>query len=274
MLVFPIRISSSPIKIPGFKTSWIFCEDMDGCKDVVFHTRDDKDDDRKEPAMKRSEINRIISNARAFFEEQNFKLPPWAFWGPSDWKGRKETCSEIIENMLGWDITDFGFGNFSQRGLLLFTLRNGNPAVRKKKYAEKVMIVEEDQETPMHFHWQKMEDIINRCGGNLAIDLYGSTEDEEMSDKPLTVKIDGIVRQVEPGGTILLQPGDSICLVQGIYHRFYAEKGKGRVLVGEVSEVNDDNTDNRFYEELGRFPVIEEDIEPLHLLVNDYSKYV
>jgi len=45
------------------------------------------------------------------------------------------------------------------------------------------------------------------------------------------------------------------------------------VLVGEVSKVNDDNTDNRFYESVGRFSAIEEDEAPLYLLVNDYERY-
>lgn len=31
------------------------------------------------------------------------------------------------------------------------------------------------------------------------------------------------------------------------------------MLIGEVSQCNDDNTGNRFYEEMGRFPAIEED---------------
>jgi D-lyxose ketol-isomerase len=48
----------------------------------------------------------------------------------------------------------------------------------------------------------------------------------------------------------------------------------GKVLVGEVSAVNDDNSDNYFYEPVGRFPVVEEDEEPLHLLVPDYTKFL
>ena len=31
--------------------------------------------------------------------------------------------------------------------------------------------------------------------------------------------------------------------------------------------------DNRFYKTVGRFPAIEEDVEPLHLLTTDYAKY-
>ena len=224
--------------------------------------------------MKRSEINQLIRNSIEFFNEMNFNLPPWAFWTPEEWKGKYDSCSEIIENALGWDLTDFGSGDFHKRGLILFAIRNGNQNLDKKIYAEKIMIVEENQETPMHFHWSKMEDIINRSGGNLVIDLYKSDENENFSQDKLDVKIDGVKRTVAPGGKVILTPGESICLEQGMYHRFYGEEGKGKVLVGEVSAVNDDSTDNRFHEEVGRFPEIIEDEAPLHLLVSDYKKYI
>jgi len=223
--------------------------------------------------MKRSEINQILKNAKAFLTERKFFLPPWAYWSVSDWAKNKANAAEVINNRLGWDITDFGSGDFYCRGLFLFTLRNGRFNVDKKPYAEKVMIVEENQETPMHFHWSKMEDIINRGGGNLVIELYNSTHDESFADTPVCLKTDGVKRIVEPGGRVVLTPGESICLEQGVYHRFYGEQGKGKVLVGEVSMVNDDTSDNRFHEVIGRFPVIEEDVEPLHLLVSDYDKW-
>lgn len=224
--------------------------------------------------MKRSEINSKIKESIVFFDTMNFKLPPWAYWTPEEWKGKGESCGEIVANMLGWDLTDFGSGDFLKRGLMLFTIRNGNVAKDKKTYAEKIMIVEENQETPMHFHWSKMEDIINRGGGNLVIELYGSDDKEEFSNKPLELKIDGVKRTVEPSGSVVLTPGESICLEQFMYHRFYGEDGKGKVLVGEVSAVNDDSIDNRFYTEVGRFPEIEEDETPLHLLASDYPDYL
>ncbi len=223
--------------------------------------------------MKRSEINQILSDAKAFMASKQFFLPPWAYWGVDDWKKNKEVATEVVENMLGWDITDFGSGDFLKRGLFLFTLRNGKYNVDKKPYAEKIMIVEEEQETPMHYHWAKMEDIINRGGGNLVIELYNSTPDDKFADTPVVLKTDGVLRTVNPGGKIVLAPGESICLEQGVYHRFYGEAGKGKVLVGEVSAVNDDAADNCFYDKVGRFPVIEEDVEPMHLLVSDYVRY-
>lgn len=224
--------------------------------------------------MKRSEINKILVDAKEFMAQKQFFLPPWAYWSVSDWKARSEDTHEIIENMLGWDITDFGSGDFYKRGLFLFTIRNGRLNVDKKPYAEKIMIVEENQETPMHFHSAKMEDIINRGGGNLVIDLYNSDKKEDFSNNPFSVKTDGIVRKLQPGDSIVLTPGESICLEQGIYHRFYGEPGKGKVLVGEVSSVNDDSSDNRFHESIGRFPVIDEDEQPIHLLASDYKKFL
>jgi len=216
----------------------------------------------------------LIKDACDFFERMSFHLPPWAIWGPEEWKGRYADCSEIVDNMLGWDLTDFGSADFHKRGLILFTLRNGKPVRDKKPYAEKVMIVEEMQETPTHFHWNKMEDIINRGGGNLVIELFSSDIEENISGDPVKVKIDGISRSVASGGTVILIPGESICLEQGIYHRFYGEPGKGKVLVGEVSAVNDDTSDNCFLEVVGRFPEVDEDEKPLYLLASDYINYL
>lgn len=224
--------------------------------------------------MKRSEINAILKETIAFLNEMNFKLPPFAFFTPDEWKSKGHEYDEIRENMLGWDITDYGHGDYNKIGLFLFTLRNGNlkKADNKKTYAEKLLISKENQYSPMHFHWNKMEDIINRGGGNLMIEVYNATDKEELADTPVTVLLDGC-RKTVPAGTVLrLTPGESITLPPYQYHAFWAEEGHGTVLIGEVSMVNDDNTDNRFYEPQGRFPSIEEDEAPLYLLCNEYPK--
>jgi len=224
--------------------------------------------------MKRSEVNVIITGVEAFFAEHRFMLPVWASWSPEEWKGRYDSCAEIIDNKLGWDITDFGGGDFKKRGLSLFTIRNGNWDKKDKMYCEKIMVADEEQETPMHYHWNKTEDIINRGGGNLVMELFMATNDDEFSQVPITVSIDGVLTTVNAGESLILKPGQSICLRQRLYHRFYGQKGKGMVLIGEVSMVNDDASDNNFYGGIGRFPEIEEDEKPVRLLVNDYDKYI
>jgi D-lyxose ketol-isomerase len=228
--------------------------------------------------MKRSEVNRIMRSAKAFLAERQFLLPPFATWTPADWQKKGPEVRDIMDQQLGWDITDFGSGDFAKVGLFLFTIRNGTLAEMQKKplgkvYAEKIMIVQENQLTPTHFHHQKMEDIINRGGGELVMRLWNAAADDQLADTPVTVAMDGVQVTIPAGGTLTLRPGESVCLPQRNYHRFWGQEGKGPVLVGEVSCVNDDRSDNRFFDPAGRFPQIEEDEAPLHLLGSDYSRY-
>jgi D-lyxose ketol-isomerase len=225
--------------------------------------------------MKRSEINAIMRDADDFLKAQKFLLPPFAYWSPEDWTRRGDEAKEIVDRRLGWDITDFGQGDYARIGLFVFTLRNGAvenlKTLRGKTYAEKILVAGIDQVTPLHFHWVKMEDIINRGGGDLAVQLYNATPEGALDTTDVTVTMDGVQRTVRAGDVVTLKPGESITLVPWCYHAFW---GVGRrVLVGEVSMVNDDNTDNRFYDPVGRFPTIEEDEAPWHLLVNDYERY-
>ena len=221
--------------------------------------------------MKRSEINAKIRDAEAFFAEYRFALPPWASWQPEDWAMHRAGTAEVIDTMLGWDLTDFGRGAYDQFGLLLFTVRNGRfDRPQEKPYAEKLMIVGDRQETPWHFHWHKTEDIINRGGGTLVIEVQlADRSTEQPIEDAFTVSVDGLMRHVIAGQRIELAPGESITLVPWVYHRFWAEEG--RCLVGEVSSVNDDNNDNRFLEAIGRFPTVEEDEAPYRYLVSDYA---
>jgi len=223
--------------------------------------------------MKRSEINAAIKDAKKLFADYRISLPPFVLWTPEQWKDKGAEVQEIKDNMLGWDITDFGQGDFSKIGLFLITIRNGNQKMADKypkTYAEKLMIVREKQITPMHFHWNKMEDIINAGGGNLIIKLYNSTPDEKLADTDVVVSMDGVQHTFPAGTEVRLEPGQSITLTRGLYHRFWGEEGKGTVLVREVSMCNDDSNDNCFYDPAGRFPEIEEDEAPVHLLCNEY----
>lgn len=222
--------------------------------------------------MKRSEINAILRDSLAFLQRMNFILPPFAHWTPAQWHAAGPECREIVAAQLGWDITDFGSGDFAKTGLFLFTLRNGSPQTGKP-YAEKIMISQEGQLTPTHFHFEKMEDIINRGGGQLLLQVWNATPAETLAATPVTLATDGVERTVAAGATICLTPGESVTLPARCYHKFWGAPGHGPVLVGEVSRVNDDRSDNRFLEPTGRFPAIIEDEPPVHLLVGDYGQY-
>lgn len=223
--------------------------------------------------MKRSEINKYQKDAVHFFKKHHFLLPPWTFWSKEEWIEKDDKYDEIKQCGLGWDITDFGSGEFEKIGLFLFTVRNGklNSSKFKKPYAEKIMIVRENQVTPIHFHWKKTEDIINRGGGKLKMRVWKATEDEKLSDKPFAIQRDGVTQTVKSGQILTFDPGESITVEPYIYHTFYAEGEK--TLVGEISTVNDDKNDNRFYEPAGRFPEIEEDEKPLYPLCTEYPKF-
>ncbi|WP_137597598.1 D-lyxose/D-mannose family sugar isomerase [Paucilactobacillus kaifaensis] len=226
--------------------------------------------------MKRSEINQIIDKTIEFADDRGLFLPPFAYWNQADWQKIDSSYDEILDNMLGWDVTDFNEDNYYQRGLATFTFRNGNFNDKEKypkPYCEKLLTVEDGQELPFHFHWYKEEDIINRGGGVLELTLYKATADEELDTKsPVTVVMDGHRVSVAAGATVELQPGQSITLTQRIYHRWRGKKGTGKIMLFEVSSTNDDNTDNRFFENLPRIPLIEEDVVPEHLIFADYEK--
>ena len=223
--------------------------------------------------MKRSDINGIIDEAMGFFRSMHFFLPPFAFYTIDDWHLKKDLCQEIRDLRLGWDVTDFGSGTFEKCGLLLFTIRNGlyKSPVYTKSYAEKIMIAKPNQVTPYHFHWDKMEDIINRGGGDLVFELYNATKNEELADSVVLFSQDGIHKSVNAGVPVTLKPGESLTLPPYLYHKFYGQLSP--VMIGEVSMVNDDAKDNRFLE-AGRFPEIEEDDSPKYLLCSDYKKFL
>lgn len=228
--------------------------------------------------MLRSTVNEILREADAFIRSHGFIMPPFAYWSPEEMQARVKTdAGMILKNYLGWDITDYGQGRFDDLGLFLFTVRNGSNAnVARGKgmlYAEKIMISGEKQISPMHRHNLKTEDIINRGGGTLVLELFKAAEDGSVDENAeVVVRTDAVDRRMAGGDLLRLAPGESVTLEPDTWHAFWGEGGK--VLIGEVSNVNDDRTDNVFREEIGRFSTIVEDTDPVHLLVSDYQKWL
>jgi D-lyxose ketol-isomerase len=223
--------------------------------------------------VKRSQINRLIDDAIKVLHREHITLPPFAYWSPADWKEKGSECDEIRQCRLGWDITDFGSGDFERVGLVVFTVRNGHHQAEPfthKKYAEKILIIQENQHTPMHCHALKMEDIICRSGGNLSIKVCNRDPDGSLANSDVDVSLDGQRYRVKPGHVFRLMPGASITLTPFLLHEFWAEEGTGTSIVGEVSSVNDDEADNFFCGRVGRFPTIVEDVPSTHKLCTEY----
>ena len=118
--------------------------------------------------MKRSRINQIMTSADAMIRDFGFVLPPFAYWSPGEFADRAKSgqIGRIAQARMGWDITDYGQGDFDRIGLVLFTLRNGSLDDLNRGggmcYAEKLLICSQDQVSPCHSHGIKSEDIINR----------------------------------------------------------------------------------------------------------------
>jgi len=220
--------------------------------------------------MKRSFINEKIDQGIAFLEDMGFFIPPFLYWSEADWPKKGPEYDEIRKCMLGWDITDFGWGDYDSIGLLIITIRNGIHESEEydKPYCEKALIVKDKQVTPMHFHHFKMEDIINRGGADLVIELYNADENNELAKSSVLARVDGRRFEVPAGTVLRLKPGESITLPPRLYHTFWAEGGTA--LIGEVSKVNDDIIDNYFLKAPSRFPSIEEDAPKRYFLFSDH----
>ena len=225
--------------------------------------------------MNRSRVNEILREGDAFIKSFGYIMPTFAYLSPEEFKAGDH--SVLVERGMGWDITDYGLGKFDELGLFLFTVRNGVVEDIQNGsgmlYAEKIMISRKDQLSPMHRHYLKAEDIINRGGGKLVLELFAGNPDGTIDrHSDITVPVDGILKTLPAGGLLKLDPGESVTLLPGVWHAFWGEGAD--VLIGEVSTVNDDRTDNEFEMDIGRFSTITEDEDPLHLLVSDYDKFL
>jgi D-lyxose ketol-isomerase len=222
--------------------------------------------------MLRSEIDAAIDSARAFADAAVFPLPEFAGWSRDEWLGRVDRLGPTISRGLGWDVTDFGRGDFARYGLCLCTIRNGRVAdvnvPTAQTYAEKFMVIEVGQETPFHLHPRKTEDIINRGGGVLHVEVYPA-DGNQLGSGMTTTLVDGVETDVAAGDRILIRPGQSIQIPSGAFHRFWAVDA--RVLGGEVSATNDDDNDNVFLESFPRYASIDEDAPARYLLVGEYA---
>ena len=223
--------------------------------------------------MKRSEVNSAIRWALEVLDANGIRLPALANWSPSEIQARSRELDVVRKLALGWDVTDFGSGDFSKTGAVLYTVRNGlvdDPMVGVP-YCEKYILMREGQYMPSHCHVFKTEDIINRVGGGLGVRLWNVDHvNFRPLDTPVKVNMDGFSRIFRPGEEVHVKPGESVTLVPYVAHSLFPVSGTGDLILGEVSKVNDDNTDNFFLDSVIRYSEIVEDEPPFRVLCNEY----
>ena len=64
--------------------------------------------------MKRSEINQVLREMEEMIRSCRFPVPPFCSFTPKQWQDLDESYDEIRDNKLGWDINDYGQGDFSR----------------------------------------------------------------------------------------------------------------------------------------------------------------
>jgi D-lyxose ketol-isomerase len=223
--------------------------------------------------MKRSTIDAAIDRCRDLCAEWGYRLPEWAAWPRQAWLDDVDKLRETMRRGIGWDVTDFGRGDFGRYGLTACTLRNGSlverDAGRGETFAEKIMAVEPGQETPFHLHVRKTEDIVNRGGGLFRIELLPQPGGPGLGQGAVTTFVTGVRTAVPAGQQLDVAPGGWVQVPAGYYHRFWAVDRA--TLIGEVSGVNDDATDNVFLDPSARYPEVIEDAPARYLTVAEYA---
>jgi len=219
--------------------------------------------------LKRSQINEIIKESIDFIQAQGFQLPPFAKWTTLDWENKGVEYDNLRQAGLGWDVADYGLDDFAKIGIVALTIRLGSiPTLGyEKPYAEKLLVLQPDQEVPLHFHPNKIEDLINRGTTDCYICFYRAKADGSLDEQPVTILMDGCIKTVAAGQKIVLKPGESVTLLPKQYHKIWA--GREKVLLGEVTMVNNDH---HFFDVSPSATIIEEDVQPEYYLVNEYPQ--
>lgn len=175
---------------------------------------------------------------------------------------------------FGWNIVEFEAGAFFKSGIAVFTLRMGDyhglPRGEGRLYGEKAFVLFEGQSVPHHYHRVKTEDLINRGGGILGVNLVKVDAEGRPRPDDVTLERNGMMVTVPANTTLHLEPGESIVLVPGVAHAFL---GVSEVLCGEISLANDDATDNYFLQPLPTPSPIIEDVPARHVVLADYRSF-
>ena len=212
--------------------------------------------------MLRSEINALIRDAEGYFKAERFRLPPFAFWTPDDWAKPDGDISEIVDCGLGWDITDFGLGEYHT--LRPPPLHDEKRPTREPEGGHREDLLREGDHPRPRPALPGPPPLDQGRGHHRAGGRHdgrrGAQRDAEdgsfKADTQVSLSLDGVRRKVRvlapPSSST---PGESVTLEPGCYHLGDRRlRPSGWDIHGEVSVVNGDVNHNRCGQPVGRFP--------------------
>jgi D-lyxose ketol-isomerase len=236
--------------------------------------------------MKRSEINAAIEQSILSAENNNVNLPIWVSWSPDRFGPEADG---LRQQRLGWKVIDFGQGRFNDCGLVLLVVSSplvdeaGNPLTVPSVIADciypvagfsrKLLFVKKGQCEPHHFHRMKTrKDVTVLAGDTVRFELSWATPEVTLSDREVSVQVDGIWHRVAAGGSVCLKPGQTITLPSDLSHIIEPVGAKDVILL-ETSTANNDCTDNFFPFISPTSKPIDEDEPARYQLLDEYSPF-
>lgn len=112
------------------------------------------------------------------------------------------------------------------------------------------------------------EDIINRGGGKMVMELLNQRNDGRVEEeKEVNVEKDGRIVKKKEGENMKIKKGERVKIMKGNWKDLWGEGGD--VMIGEVQNVNEDMKENILREKIGRLQDIEEKEKKLNMIVYD-----
>ncbi len=225
--------------------------------------------------MKRSQINNLIDRALNSFTATTFICRHGRSGTPTNGKPWVKKQTKLESTVWdGWSAILAAMIS-TKKDFCYLSCAMGfckTTVLKQRSSTLKMFVVQPEQVTPWHFHWMKTEDLINRGGGRLEVELAWAADDEKSFDeREVRVQVDGITKIIPSGGKLILEPGESVTLPPKLCHQFCGHKGDKTVLAGEISSLNDDTKDNCFMgKTVDRTPIIEDEA-PRYSLTGEYT---
>ena len=238
--------------------------------------------------MKRSEIDGAIARAIGNAKKFHVALPKWAEWKPSQFDA---SADGIRHQKLGWKVVDFGASDFPHCGLVILALCSpivddaGAPltktqTVGKREYpvtgfSRKYLFVQAGQTEPHHFHRQKArKEVTVVAGAPVRFELAWADGDTALSDKDVDVQVDGIWHHLPAGGSIVVNPGETITLPGELSHIISVPEGGEDTIMLETSTANNDSNDNIFPFMTPTSVAVDEDAAARYQLLDEHGAAV